>query len=198
MLFIREDSLLRRSICFLAVINYVQVRVVRIVVLVALTAALVFLSFALLVSVGNRAEPEEANQDADPDELDVPGEWLCELALGALDHGQGFHSACVHCEPGKRTQSVAVLVRDVLEPLLGSGERAETPQHNSEDQDVVFRRHPKHKLEEKVVAVDHQDKYTEGRHSVEALQIGEAGPLVLFKHCRAEFVQEYLKRGRAW
>ena len=52
---------------------------------------------------------------------------------------------------------MAVVIRDVLVPFFGCGQRADSPQSYAEFKKIVLGWNPKYKLKEKVVAVD--DKY---------------------------------------
>ena len=54
-------------------------------------------------------------------------------------------------------------------------------------------RYPEHELEEKVVAVDQEDRDDEGDYAAEALQIAESCPIVLLKHVRLQLAERRLQ-----
>ncbi len=111
---------------------------------------------------GDHEKPDKDAENAGPDGLDVPWEWLSELSLRALNDGENFDGGSVETEPGKRAQSMAVVIRDVLVPFLGCGQRADSPQSYAILKKIVLSWNPKYKLQEKVVAIDGQYESNKG------------------------------------
>ncbi len=95
---------------------------------------------------GDHEKPDKESENASPDDFDVPWEWLCELSLWALNDCENFDGGSVETEPGKRAQSVAVVIWDVLVPFLGCGQWANSPQSYAELKKIVLGWNPKYKL----------------------------------------------------
>ena len=106
----------------------IQVRVVGVESLFAQLS----LDLSSWICEGDREKPDKQSKNASPDDFDVPGEWLCELSLRALNDGENFDGGSVETKPGKRAQSMAVVIRDVLVPFLGCSQRADSPKSYAE------------------------------------------------------------------
>jgi len=146
------------------------------------------LSFQPWIGKRDGKEPNQKDRDAGPDNFDIPGEGLSELALRALDDSEHFDGGSVETKPSKWPQSVAVFVWNVLVPFLGSGQRTNSPKSYSEFKQIVLSWNPENKLQEKVVAVNDQDERNESYKTKKALEVLQTSPFKFFQVWRPQLI----------